>query len=70
MKLYYHKTDDCAEYYCLTHLDDSEEGDISSAVLRTDGDTFKAYTNKILQFYNTFSQRNYPHELEQPQATL
>lgn len=36
MKLYYHKTDDGAEYYCLTHLDGSDEGDFSTAIMRTD----------------------------------
>lgn len=37
MKLYYHKTDGGAEYYCLNHIDGCDEGDMSTAILRTDG---------------------------------
>lgn len=53
MKLYYHKTDGGAEYYCLTKVVGTEdEGDMNTAILRTDGNefelnTFKLYTNGI-----------------------
>ncbi len=36
MKLYYHKTNKGAEYYCLTHLEGCEEGDFKTAIMRTD----------------------------------
>lgn len=38
MKLYYHKTGGNAEYYCLKAVEGTDEGDLSTAVLRTDGD--------------------------------
>lgn len=37
MKLYYHKTDGGAEYYCLKHIEKCDEGDTSTWILRTDG---------------------------------
>lgn len=37
MKLFYKKTDGGAEYYCLHHIGDGETGDLTTAVLRTDG---------------------------------
>lgn len=49
MKLYYHKTDGGAEYYCLKSLGDSEEGDLRTAVLRTDGDEFELLTNNLTE---------------------
>ena len=60
MKLYYHKTDGGAEYYCLdnvahTHPDNpyfkdaTDEGDMETAVLRTDGNEFELYTERIAQ---------------------
>lgn len=49
MKLYYHKTDGGAEYYCTNHIDGSEEGDVRTAVLRTDGDVFELNTYKLAQ---------------------
>lgn len=45
MKLYYHQTDGGAEYYCLNHIKGCDEGDIYSAVLRTDGDEIEIYTH-------------------------
>lgn len=37
MKLYYHKTSGGAEYYCTKPIsEDSEEGDLHYAVMRTD----------------------------------
>lgn len=45
MKLYYHKTDGGAEYYCLNHIEGCDEGDMYSAVLRTDGDEIEIYTH-------------------------
>ena len=44
MKLYYHKTDGGAEYYCLDHVAGSEEGMMNTAVLRTDGDEIEIFT--------------------------
>lgn len=44
MKLYYHETDGGAEYYCLDHIEGSEEGDMHSAVLRVDGDELEIFT--------------------------
>lgn len=49
MKLYYHKTDGGAEYYCLNSLGDSDEGDLRTAVLRTDGDEFELLTNNLTE---------------------
>ena len=49
MKLYYHKTDGGAEYYCTNHIDGSEEGDVRTAVLRIDGDVFELNTYKLAQ---------------------
>ena len=37
MKLYYHKTTGGAEYYCLKAVEGTEEGDMSTAIIRTDG---------------------------------
>ena len=45
MRLYYHKTDGGAEYYCLKHIEGCDEGDMYSAVLRTDGDEIEIYTH-------------------------
>lgn len=48
MKLYYHKTDGGAEYYCLKPVaEGSEEGDMRTAVLRTDGDELEIFTRNI-----------------------
>ena len=47
MKLYYHKTDGGAEYYCLDHIKGCDEGDMYSAVLRTDGNEFEIFTKNI-----------------------
>ena len=47
MKLYYHKTDGGAEYYCLNHIEGCDEGDMYSAVLRTDGNEFEIFANNI-----------------------
>ena len=49
MKLYYHKTDGGAEYYCLRSLGGSEEGDIRTAILRTDGEELELNTYKLAQ---------------------
>lgn len=49
MKLYYHKTDGGAEYYCTKHIDDSDEGDMKTAILRTDGDELEIDTYKLAQ---------------------
>ena len=51
MKLYYHKTDGGAEYYCLNHIEGSEEGDMFSAVLRTDGDEIELLTKNLLAYH-------------------
>lgn len=49
MKLYYHKTDGGAEYYCTQHIEDSDEGDMRTAILRTDGDEIELNTYKLAQ---------------------
>ena len=51
MKLYYHKTDGGAEYYCLKHIEGSEEGDMHSAVLRTDGDEIELLIKNLLAYH-------------------
>lgn len=50
MKLYYHKTDGGAEYYCLDHIKGCDEGDMFSAVLRTDGDEIELLTKNLLAY--------------------
>lgn len=48
MKLYYHKTDGGAEYYCLKPVaEGSEEGDMRTAVLRVDGDELEIFTRNV-----------------------
>lgn len=49
MKLYYHKTDGGAEYYCLKAVEGTDEGDMRTAVLRVDGDEFELNTYKLAQ---------------------
>lgn len=50
MKLYYKKTDGGAEYYCLHHIGDQETGDLTTAVLRTDGNNeLELNTYKLAQ---------------------
>lgn len=49
MKLYYHKTDGGAEYYCLHPMGGSEEGDMRTAFLRTDGEELELDTYKLAQ---------------------
>ena len=48
MKLYYHKTDGGAEYYCLKPIaEGSEEGDLRTTVLRVDGDELEIFTRNV-----------------------
>ena len=49
MKLFYHKTDGGAEYYCLTAIDGTEEGDMRTAIMRTDGDEIEMNTYKLAE---------------------
>lgn len=49
MKLYYHKTDGGAEYYCLTAIEGTDEGDMNTAILRTDGNEFEMNTRKLAE---------------------
>ena len=49
MKLYYKKTDGGAEYYCLHHIGDEQTGDITTAILRTDGNEIELNTYKLAQ---------------------
>lgn len=49
MKLYYHKTDGGAEYYCLTAVEGTDEGDMTTAILRTDGNEFEMNTRKLAE---------------------
>ena len=51
MKLYYHKTDGGAEYYCLKPIAEGSEGDLSTAVLRTDGDEIELLTKNLLAYH-------------------
>ena len=47
MKLYYHKTDAGAEYYCLKPVEGTTEGDMKTAILRTDGGEIELITRNI-----------------------
>ena len=49
MKLYYHKTDGGAEYYCTQAVEGTDEGDMRTAVLRTDGDEIELNTYRLAQ---------------------
>ena len=50
MRLFYKKTDGGAEYYCLHHIGDGKTGDLTTAVLRTDGDNeLELNTYKLAQ---------------------
>lgn len=49
MKLYYHKTDGGAEYYCLDHIQNSVVGDITTWVLRTDGNEIEINTRNFAE---------------------
>ena len=52
MKLYYHKTDGGAEYYCLKPVaEGSEEGDIKSALMRVDSGEIELLTKNIFGYY-------------------
>lgn len=52
MKLYYHKTDGGAEYYCLRPIaQGDDEGDLHYAVLRTDGDEIELLTKNLLAYH-------------------
>lgn len=50
MKLYYHKTDGGAEYYCLEPVQGTDEGAMSSAVLRTDGNELEIITRNLKKY--------------------
>ena len=47
MKLYYHKTSGGAEYYCTKAIEGTTEGDIRTAVIRTDGGEIEVITRNI-----------------------
>ena len=47
MKLYYHKTDGGAEYYCASDLSGTEVGDLRTAVLRTDGNEIEIFSSSL-----------------------
>ena len=50
MRLYYHKTDGGAEYYCTSYVDEnSDEGDMRTAILRVDGNEFELNTRKLAE---------------------
>ncbi len=51
MKLYYHKTDGGAEYYCLKPVEGTDEGNLSTALLRTDGDEIELLTKNLLAYH-------------------
>lgn len=53
MKLYYHKTDGGAEYYCLTYIEcpnGHKEGDMRTAVIRTDGNEVELLTHHLKEY--------------------
>lgn len=47
MVLYYHRTDGGAEYYCVDNIPGTNEGDIRSAIMRTDGGEVEIFKNKL-----------------------
>ena len=52
MKLYYHKTDGGAEYYCLKPIAwGDSEGDLHYAILRTDGDEIELLIKNLLAYH-------------------
>ena len=59
MKLYYHETSGGTEYYCLKPIEPqpdgtvegTEIGDLSTAVLRTDGDEIELITKNLLAYH-------------------
>lgn len=51
MKLHYHKTDGGAEYYCLEAVEGTDEGKLSTAVLRTDGDEIELLIKNLLAYH-------------------
>lgn len=48
MKLYYHKTSGGAEYYCLEAVEGTNDGKISTAILRTDNDEIELLIKNLL----------------------
>ena len=50
MQLYYHKTHGGAEYYCLDHVPNSDEGDVRTAVMRTDGREIEIFGQQLINF--------------------
>lgn len=49
MKLYYHKTDGGAEYYCMSPVEGTDEGDVKTWVLRTDGGEIEINTRPLIE---------------------
>lgn len=47
MKLYYHQTDGGAEYYCAEPVPGTDDGALSFAVLRTDGNEIEVFTEQL-----------------------
>lgn len=47
MKLFYKRTDGGAEYYCLHHIGDGQTGDLTTSVLRTDGNEIELNAYKL-----------------------
>ena len=67
MKLYYHKTDGGAEYYCYKSIDQtgrnpfntpSDEGDTTTAIIRTDGHEIEIYPDQLEKFGISLMIRN------------
>ncbi len=58
MQLYYHQTDGGAEYYCVKHVEGCDEGDATTAILRTDGDEIEVYVDQILKYCNKLITKN------------
>lgn len=51
MKLYYHKASGDAEYYCLKAVEGTDKGELSTAILRTDGDEIELLTKNLLAYH-------------------
>lgn len=49
MKLYYHQTGGGAEYYCFEPVKGTDEGDVRTWVLRTDGGEIEINTRPLVE---------------------
>lgn len=49
MKLFYHETDGGAEYYCTKCVEGTDEGEISSSIMRTDGGEIEIFYERLIK---------------------